>query len=246
MATTVKVTLEPTNQAACVGSNATFTVVASGANLTYQWQVSTGGGPFTNIAGATSATLTLTAVIVSQSGNQYRCVVSGSLNSNAATLTVNPLPIVALSLSFDTLYLNSPTQILSGGTPSGGVFSGTGIGGGSFLPGAFALGNYTVTYRYTDANGCAASATDVFPIIVNTDNVSVFPNPVQNGEVTIIVSPAFAGSTAAVYNSAGQKVSEWRVAGIQTSYRFKWAAGHYTIVFRKGTAEVSKQLIILR
>ena len=101
----VTITTQPISQSVCTGSNVTFSVVANGVNLTYQWQVSTGGGPFTNITGATGSALTLNAVTVSLSGNQYRCAVSGLLNSSIATLTVNPLPIVSLILPFDTLYL---------------------------------------------------------------------------------------------------------------------------------------------
>jgi hypothetical protein len=171
---TVSITTQTANQAVCVGANTIFTVGANGNNLTYQWQVSTGGGPFTNISGATSTSLTLNAVTQSMNGNQYRVVVSGSLNSNAATLTVNSLPLVALNLPFDTLYLNSPQQTLSGGTPAGGIYSGTGISGGTFLPGALAIGNYTVTYRFTDANGCSSSASDVFTIIPKVDDVHLF------------------------------------------------------------------------
>lgn len=74
------------------GSDATFTIVASGtATLAYQWQVNTGSG-FANISGATSASLTVTKPTVSMNGNQYRCVVSnscGSATSNAATLNIN-------------------------------------------------------------------------------------------------------------------------------------------------------------
>jgi hypothetical protein len=180
------------------------------------------------------------------SGNQYRCVVSGSLNSNAATLTVNPLPIVTLNLPFDTLYMNSPVQTLTGGTPSGGVFSGTGISVGVFNPGAMAPGNYTATYRYTDANGCSASASDGFTIIPKVDRINLYPNPAKSGQVTIIVSPELAGGKATAYNDAGQKVAEWVVGGRYTTHQFKWPAGHYSIVLRKGSVMVVERFIIGR
>jgi hypothetical protein len=180
------------------------------------------------------------------SGNQYRCVVSGSLNSNAATLTVNPLPVVALNLPFDTLYQNSPVQILSGASPAGGTFSGTGISGGSFLPAAIPIGNYTTVYRYTDANGCINTATDVYTIINRVDKINFYPNPAAGGNVTVIVSPELVGGNATVYSESGQKMAQWVVSGRQTSYRFKWAAGNYTLVIRKGSAEEIKRFIIAR
>jgi hypothetical protein len=243
---TVSITTQPTNQSVCVGANATFTVVANGNNLTYQWQVSTGGGPFTNINGAINASLTLTGVTQSMSGNQYRVVVSGSLNSNAVTLTVNPLPTVTLNLPFDTLYLNSPLQTLSGGTPTGGIYSGTGISGGQFMPGAFALGNYNVTYRYTDANGCTSSATDVFTIIPKADNVNLYPNPTKDGNVTLVTSPDMIGANATAYDLMGRKVYQWTVGSRLTTYKFKWSAGIYTFIFTKGNTQIVKQLVIGR
>jgi hypothetical protein len=40
---------QPANQTVCVGSNASFSVTASGSGLTYQWQQKIGAGAFTNL-----------------------------------------------------------------------------------------------------------------------------------------------------------------------------------------------------
>ncbi len=242
----VTITTQPVNQSVCTGSNVIFSVTANGVNLTYQWQVSTGGGPFTNISGATGSTLNLNSVAVSLSGAQYRCVVSGILNSNIVTLTVNPLPIVTLILPFDTLYRNSPQQTLFGGIPSGGVFTVTGISGTTFIPGTLALGNYTVTYQYTDANGCSSSATDVFTIIPQADKVNIFPNPAVNGNVTIIVTPDLVGGKAVAFNSAGQKMTGWNINSLYKTYQFNWPSGTYLIEFSWEDKRVIKKLIITR
>ena len=75
---------------------ATFTVEATGSDLSYQWQQSTDkGSSWTNIASATSDTYTTGKTTMDMSGTQYRCVVSnsaGSVTSNAVTLTVTALP----------------------------------------------------------------------------------------------------------------------------------------------------------
>ena len=87
------VTTQPTSQTVTKGETATFTVVASGTDpLSYQWQQSTNGFDWADIEGATSATYTIEATTTSMNDYQYRCVVSnsaGSVESNAATLTVN-------------------------------------------------------------------------------------------------------------------------------------------------------------
>jgi hypothetical protein len=45
---------QPLPQAVCAGSDASFSIAATGTDLTYQWQVSTDNGvSFTNISGET-------------------------------------------------------------------------------------------------------------------------------------------------------------------------------------------------
>jgi hypothetical protein len=92
------VTTNPVNVTVNAGANATFTAAAGGSPApTVQWQVSTGGGPFSDIGGATSTTLTLNAVTAAMNGNQYQAVFTnsaGTAASTAATLTVNSGPSV--------------------------------------------------------------------------------------------------------------------------------------------------------
>lgn len=98
-------TQHPSSQAPCEGSGTSFSVIASGTGtLTYQWQVSTNGGgawnPVANgstYANVATATLSVLAATSTMNNYQYRCQVtdnSGPYLSNAATLTVNPLPTV--------------------------------------------------------------------------------------------------------------------------------------------------------
>jgi hypothetical protein len=107
---TTSITSSPSNVSTCAGTGTSFTVASAGANLTYQWQVSTNGGSsFTNLTntgiylGATSATLFLSSSVTSAYNNyQYKCVVTGtcsSATSNAATLTVNSLPAITVQPS---------------------------------------------------------------------------------------------------------------------------------------------------
>ncbi|HEY6891225.1 MAG TPA: YDG domain-containing protein, partial [Solirubrobacter sp.] len=89
--TAPSVTTQPNAQSITYGTGASFTSAASGSPApSAQWQVDSGTG-FTNLSGATSATLSLTKPAVSQSGNHYRAVFTnscGSATSNGATLTV--------------------------------------------------------------------------------------------------------------------------------------------------------------
>ena len=116
------ITTNPTNVTVTSGANATFTAAATGTPTpTVQWQVSTNGGTtFTNLAGATSATLSLTAVTTAMSGNQYKAVFTNSVSSattTAATLTVN---------SAITITTNPVAEVLSAGTMTGFTAAATG------------------------------------------------------------------------------------------------------------------------
>lgn len=85
------ITKQPESQTVAENATATFTVEATGGNLSYQWQQSTDGTDWTDISGANSDTYT-TEAAPDMNGRQYRCKVSnnaGSVTSNAATLTVN-------------------------------------------------------------------------------------------------------------------------------------------------------------
>lgn len=84
------ISTQPANQTVNAGQTATFTVVASGSSLGYQWKKNG-----TDIGGATSASYTTPATTVSDSGSSFTVTVSnaqGSVTSSAATLTVNPVP----------------------------------------------------------------------------------------------------------------------------------------------------------
>ena len=86
------------NTTVCAGANASFSTTATGASITYQWQLSTdGGATWNNITGATSSTYTQTAVTVGMNGNRYRCNISsscGNSSTSTALLTVNTLPAI--------------------------------------------------------------------------------------------------------------------------------------------------------
>jgi hypothetical protein len=117
------ITTHPSNATTC--ANTTFTITATGASLTYQWQESTGGA-YSNISntgvytGTTSATLTITGATASMNGYNYKCVVSGTCSptatSNAASLTMNTAPSVTTHPSSSTVCLSTNTSFTSAAT----------------------------------------------------------------------------------------------------------------------------------
>jgi hypothetical protein len=87
------ISTQPVATAACVGSSATFTVVATGTGLTYQWRKNG-----VNLPSDTSATLVVPSVTIADAG-QYSVVVSGtcapSVTSSDALLTINTAPSIS-------------------------------------------------------------------------------------------------------------------------------------------------------
>lgn len=104
---TPAVTSHPSSLTAYEYLTASFTVVATGGGLSYQWQKSDNAGvDWSNVSGATSSSYTTGALTRSaDNSDQYRCVVTNSLgtvNSNAATLTVwSPAALTGLQLWLD-------------------------------------------------------------------------------------------------------------------------------------------------
>jgi hypothetical protein len=103
------ITTQPSNTVAMVGSNATFTVTASGdPPLTYQWSFNG-----TNLAGATSNVLTLTNVQLTNAGTYVVVVTNGigSVTSAPATLRViAPAALSQVKASSNSLSFSFPGQ----------------------------------------------------------------------------------------------------------------------------------------
>ncbi len=123
---------QPQNQIVTQGSNATFTVIASGAPTPgYQWRFNG-----TSIASATTSSYTKTSAQTSDAGS-YTVVVtntSGSITSSVATLTVNVPPSISgqpQSLTVNQTS-NAAFSVTASGSPSPGYqwrFNGANISG---------------------------------------------------------------------------------------------------------------------
>jgi hypothetical protein len=161
----------------CSGNNTSFTIAGSSVqSIVYQWQVSTDGGANWNnvtntgvYSGATTATLSITGATLSLNNYRYRCLLSNATCavptvSNASVLTVNALPVVNWTSALTEQCSNNTTFTLTGATPAGGVYSGTGVSGTNFNAQTAGAGLFTLTYTYTDANGCVNSTTNAIRV----------------------------------------------------------------------------------
>ena len=98
---------------------------------------------------------------------------NGCVGTATDNFTVNALPTPTLTLGVDAACIDAGLIALTGGSPAGGagppvttgVYSGTGVTGTNIDPTVVGAGNTsTITYTYTDGNGCVGTATDVFTV----------------------------------------------------------------------------------
>jgi gliding motility-associated-like protein/uncharacterized repeat protein (TIGR01451 family) len=115
--------IDPISQTACVGDSVSFTVTATGVGLTYQWRKGlvnlVDGG---NISGVHNDTLTINPVSLSDAGNNYNVVVTGtfppSVTSSNVSLIVNGPAVITSEPSNQTVCADSSASfsVVSSGT----------------------------------------------------------------------------------------------------------------------------------
>lgn len=141
------------NSPICAGETLTLTSAATGSPApTFSWA---GSGTF-----APNTSSPNVSVTGASTGN-YTVTVSSSCGSaqQVIPVTVNPLPTMNCPGNITGICSADAPFVLGGATPSGGTYSGTGVSGGSFDPGAAGAGTHTITYSYTDGNSCSNSCT---------------------------------------------------------------------------------------
>lgn len=178
------ITTQPASVSVAAGGMASFSVTASGtAPLAYQWRKAG-----TAIAGATSATVSLSAVSASDAGS-YDVVVSntaGSVTSSAATLTVTTASgAVAPTIT---------TQPLSQSVAVGGSVSLT----------VAASGTAPLSYQWSKDGAAIANATAATYTVASATTASAgsYTVRISNAAGSVTSSPATLTVTTASGSSA--------------------------------------------
>jgi gliding motility-associated-like protein len=173
------------DQSACVGSSVTLN--GTGAS-TYSWDNGvTNGVAF--VAPTTLTTYTVTGTTL-----------AGCTGTDQVVVTVNAIPSV--SAGTYTSVCSDAADISLAGTPSGGTFSGTGVTGTNFDPSA---GTQTITYSYTDGNGCSNSANTT--ITINTLPVvsaGTYLDQCANAPLVTLVGSPVGGTFSGAGVASGQ------------------------------------------
>lgn len=200
------ISAQPTAQTTCAGQPATFSVQATGTNITYQWRK---GG--TAIPGATSASYTIASPVAGDAGS-YDVVVSGtcspSRTSNAVTLTVNAPPSITAHPS---------TKIVCAGETVSFSVTATGAGltyqwrrNGSAIPGATGA-TYTI--------GASSGNAGAYDVVVSG---TCSPAATSN-QATLVINPTPTFTSDPLTQTAceGRPVT-LTVAASGTGVTYKW------------------------
>jgi subtilisin-like proprotein convertase family protein len=133
--------------------------IAYSIPVTYSW--SPGAGLNTTIGPNVTASPNAPGQTYTATATNGACTSTANVN-----VVVNPLPIMSCPAN-STVCINDAAFALSGASPVGGTYSGTGVSGGNFDPAIAGAGTHTITYSFTDGNTCTNTCT--FSVTVDPD-----------------------------------------------------------------------------
>jgi parallel beta-helix repeat protein len=135
---------------------------------------------------------------------------TGCTSTASTSITVNALPTVTMG-SLSAVCANGGDVTLSGGSPSGGTYSGTYVSNGVFDPAAAGSGTHDITYTYTNASGCTASASTT---------IKVYSVPTADAGADKVVYYGYSPMSSATLSGSA--------SGGSGSYTYKWSTGATT------------------
>lgn len=135
----------------CENGTLSFSAETAPAGATYSWTGPGFGAP------APGASPSIQSAPLSAAGTYTVTVTdaAGCKVTDSTFVTIYPAPNVSLA-SFSPICSGDSMEVLTGGSPTGGTYSGLGVTNGVFDP---QVGSQAITYTYTDSNSCSNTAT---------------------------------------------------------------------------------------
>jgi PKD repeat protein len=123
----------------------------------------------------------------------YTVTSGGCTNSAIRSIVLVDTPAISLSASpINVCLAGAPFNLTA--APFGGTWSGMGVAaGGLFTPTTAGVGTHTLTYSYTDGNGCVGMKTQ--QVVVNSS---------PNVSYTVTANPVCAGSNGSIELSGSE------------------------------------------
>lgn len=220
----VVITAQPAaTQTLCTGTTANLTVGATGAGLTYQWyngatMLVDGGG----ISGATTATLSISPLALTDASTAYHVVVTGTspctpvTSSNATLIVVETPNIVSHPVALNTVCDDDPVSLsilatggsltyqwYKGATPvvDGGNISGSNTDTLNFTP--IHTGDAATNYYCVVTNACTSISSTLAEVVVHLKPKIPAQSASVCSDLPFTVSPVDGVPTAATVVPSG-------------------------------------------
>ncbi|HLP10576.1 MAG TPA: HYR domain-containing protein [Flavobacteriales bacterium] len=150
---------------------------------------------------------------------------SGNITNCNFNIIVNANPSATLTLPSVQICDDDLPITITGGSPAGGVYTGTGVTGSTFDPIAADNGTHTITYTFTNGSGCSDEATDTYVVddctgftdFAASDLVRVYPNPTQGIFTVELNGTSVTSKTIAITNQLGEKIYTGNLSGTMNS-----------------------------
>lgn len=252
-APTLSITTQPMAQTVNAPATATFSVVATGSNLTYQWQKNG-----VNISGATAPSYTTPATTSSDNGATFRVIVASgtqTLTSQAATLSVISAPVLSITTQPKAQTVTAPAPATFSVVATGSNLTyqwqknGVNISGAtasSYTTPATVSGDNGATFRVVVGSGTQSLTSQPAALTVVSNTLGITTQP----KSLTVAAPD--GATFSVVASGNNLSYQWRkngtaISGATTSsYTVAATDLHetsamYSVVVSSGTNSVTSE-----
>lgn len=178
---------------------------------------------------------------------------SGNITNCNFNIIVNANPSATLTLPTVQICDDDLPITITGGSPAGGVYTGTGVTGSTFDPIAADNGTHTITYTFTNGSGCSDEATDTYVVddctgltdLTASDLVRVYPNPTQGIFTVELNGTAAMGKTIAITNQLGEKIYTGNLSGTMNTIDLSaFANGVYLVRIEGNDIYSTTRLVI--
>jgi subtilisin-like proprotein convertase family protein len=201
-----------------------------------------------------STSETTSMITVTTPGTYYVSQTVNGCTSPVGTAVANPFTVPSVIFPpLADVCINTPVFTLTGATPAGGVYTGTGVTANQFDPSVAGYGVFTILYTYTDANGCSNSNQQPITVgcagIDDVENVSlaIYPNP-SNGIFTITTTGQVVEKVN-IFDAAGRLVqiieNSSKLVEIPVNLS-TYAEGVYTLEIKTNNSTSRERLVLAK
>lgn len=99
---------------------------------------------------------------------------------------IKPVPFVSITSPSTTDFTSSSPPIVLVGNPGGGAFTGPAVSNNKFYPESAGSGTHTITYTYTNAQGCTGTATRNLTVTPGGNVFSCLPAEICLNNASVI------------------------------------------------------------